>query len=185
MDHRFHRGDGACAGLQLRLARRRNRYPPARRWVLLFGTFAIAAMRSEVDRQRSESLLVELEDTHRKLQEYAVQAEELAAVEERNRLARELHDSVTQTIFSMTLAAESSRILAERDPSKVDAELERLQDLAKGALAEMRALIHQLRPTSVNERGLILTLQDYVETVRRWRRTSRFWTISPPSPSMA
>ena len=115
---------------------------------------------------RCLSLLMELEDTHRKLQEYAVQAEELAAAEERNRLARELHDSVTQTIFSMTFAAESSRILAERDPSKVDAELERLQDLAKGALAEMRALIHQLRPTSVNERGLIPTLQDYVETVR-------------------
>ena len=122
---------------------------------LFFGTFAAATARAEGDRQRSEALLVELEDAHRRLKDYAAQAEELAATEERNRLARELHDSVTQSIFSMTLTAQSARILLERDPSKVAPELARLQELAQGALEEMRSLIHQLRPALVGEQGLV------------------------------
>ena len=131
-----------------------------------FGTFAAATVRSEADRQRSEALLAELEDAHRRLKDYAAQAEELAATEERSRLARELHDSVTQSIFSMTLTSESARILLERDPSKAASELARLQELAKGALAEMRALIHQLRPTLVGEQGLVPALQNHLAAVK-------------------
>ena len=72
--------------------------------------------------------------------------EELAAVHERNRLARELHDSVSQTLFSMTLTAEAARLLLDRDPSRVAAQPDRLQTLARDALAEMRSLILQ-RPS--------------------------------------
>ncbi|MBE0698744.1 MAG: sensor histidine kinase, partial [Anaerolineaceae bacterium] len=77
---------------------------------------------------------------------------------ERNRLARELHDSVTQTIFSMTLTAQSTRILLDRDPTRVAAQLDHLQSLAQSALAEMRSLIQQ-RPRSIAEEGLVEALR--------------------------
>ena len=131
-----------------------------------FGTFAAATSRAEGDRRRSEALLVELEEAHGKLKDYAAQAEELAATEERSRLSRELHDSVTQSIFSMTLTAESARILLERDPSRVAPELVRLQKLAKGALSEMRSLIHQLRPASVGDQGLVPALRNHADAVK-------------------
>jgi signal transduction histidine kinase len=65
---------------------------------------------------------------------------------ERNRLARELHDSVSQTMFSITLNVRSTQILLEREPSRVRPQLEQLQELSSRALSQMRALISQWRP---------------------------------------
>jgi signal transduction histidine kinase len=117
---------------------------------------------AETARQESQTLLGELQQAHRELQVYAAQAEELAAVKERNRLARELHDSVTQTIFSLTLTAEAARILLERDPTQAGAQIDRLLELAQSALAEMRSLISHLRPKTVAEAGLIPALRQHV-----------------------
>ncbi len=100
----------------------------------------------ETARAKSQALLGELETTHRQLQTYANQVEELAAMEERNRLARELHDSVSQTMFSITLNARSAQILLEREPARVRPQLEQLQELTQNALAQMRSLIAELRP---------------------------------------
>jgi signal transduction histidine kinase len=111
---------------------------------------AYVAVVEETERAEAESrsMLGELQETHGQLQAYANQVEELAAVEERIRLARELHDSVSQTIFSITLNSRSAQILLERNPSRVRAQLEQLQALTQDALAEMRNLIAQLRPKS-------------------------------------
>jgi signal transduction histidine kinase len=102
--------------------------------------------RTQADGAESERLLADLQSTHRKLQEYAAQAEELAAVRERNRLARELHDSVSQAIFSITLTSQSARLLLERAPARVPEVLERLQAMTAGALSQLRSLIAELRP---------------------------------------
>ena len=88
-------------------------------------------------------------------------------LEERNRLARNLHDSVTQTIFSMRLTAEAARMLLDREPARVGDELDKLQTLAKSALAEMRSLIFELRPTAVTELGLIPALRQHIMTLER------------------
>jgi signal transduction histidine kinase len=90
------------------------------------------------------------------------QAQQVATLEERQRLARELHDSVTQTIFSMTLTSEAARILLHRDPARVAAQLEHLQQLAQEALAEMRSLIYELRPAREAEAGLVPALRQHV-----------------------
>ena len=100
----------------------------------------------EAARATSQAMLSELEETHRQLEAYAGQVEELAAMEERNRLARELHDSVSQTTFSLLLATRSAQILLERDPARVRPQLEQLQELTQNALAQMRSLIAELRP---------------------------------------
>ena len=59
---------------------------------------------------------------------------------------RELHDSVTQTVFSMNMTTQSDALLLERDPSRVGKQLERLYTLAHNALGEMQVLIHELKP---------------------------------------
>ncbi|HVN54791.1 MAG TPA: sensor histidine kinase [Anaerolineaceae bacterium] len=119
----------------------------------------VMTLRAEKAQAESQALLGELRVAHRKLQEYSQQVEELAAAQERNRLARELHDSVTQTIFSLTLTAQAARILLDRDPGRVAGQLDHLQALAQSALAEMRSLIQQLRPHTIAEEGLAAALR--------------------------
>src|SRR4051812_47837180 len=89
------------------------------------------------------------------------QAAELASSEERAHLARELHDSVTQALFSMTLISRSIELLLDRDPTAVPAKLASLRDLQREALAEMRALIFELRPGNVEEHGLMQALRTH------------------------
>ena len=82
----------------------------------------------------------------------------LAVSEERNRLARELHDSVTQELFSMTMMAGALPTLIERKPEAARERAQRLYELARGALTEMRALLFALRPAALGEEGLISAL---------------------------
>lgn len=94
-------------------------------------------------------------------------AQGAAVLEERNRLARELHDSVTQQLFSMVLTAQAARAQLERNPQRAAAQLERLQETASAALAEMRALIFQLRPPALQDQGLVAALQQHALSVSR------------------
>ena len=109
---------------------------------------AFVAVNEEIEQARaaSEALLGELQETQRQLHAYAGQVEELAATEERNRLARELHDSVSQTVFSIVLNARATQMLLERHPERVKPQLEQLQELTQSALAQMRGVIAKLRP---------------------------------------
>jgi PAS domain S-box-containing protein len=98
-----------------------------------------------------------------------VQAREAAAVEERARLARELHDSVTQALFSMTMHAEAAHMALERsartgvidEHGSLARNLRQLSELIDGALAEMRALIFELRPGALREEGLAAALRKH------------------------
>ncbi len=85
----------------------------------------------------------------------------LAVSEERNRLARDLHDSVTQELFSMTMIAGALPVLLERNPAVARERLHRLHDLARGALAEMRALLFALRPAALEDEGLVSAIQKH------------------------
>ena len=82
------------------------------------------------------------------------QAQELAVVQERQRLARDLHDAVSQTLFSASLIAEVLPRIWERHPDEGWRRLEELRQLSRGALAEMRALLLELRPTALVEAEL-------------------------------
>jgi signal transduction histidine kinase len=133
----------------------------------LLAAFIAIIREAEATREESQKQQAELQSAHRQLQSYTAQAEELAVLQERNRLARNLHDSVTQTIFSMRLTAEAARMLLDREPTRVGTELDKMQGLAKSALGEMRSLIFELRPTAVTELGLIPALRHHVITLER------------------
>lgn len=94
-------------------------------------------------------------------------SQEMAVLEERNRLARELHDSVTQQLFSMTLTAQAIQTHMQKNPQRASAQLKRLQETAAAALAEMRALIFQLRPPALSDQGLVTALQRHIASLSR------------------
>jgi signal transduction histidine kinase len=94
-------------------------------------------------------------------------AQEAAVLEERSRLARDLHDSVSQQLFSMTLTAQAARTQMEKNPTRAAEQLERLQETAAAALAEMRALIFQLRPPALSDQGLVAALQQHIAALSR------------------
>lgn len=95
------------------------------------------------------------------------QAAELAASQERAHLARELHDSVTQALFSMGLTLRTLEILLETDPEAARGKLLELRELQKDALAEMRTLIFELRPSSLESDGLVQALRTHATAVQR------------------
>lgn len=87
------------------------------------------------------------------------QAQDLAALEERQRLARELHNSVSQALYGISLGAHTARTLLDRDPRRVAEPLNYVLSLSEAALTEMRALIFELRPESLETEGLVSALQ--------------------------
>jgi PAS domain S-box-containing protein len=86
------------------------------------------------------------------------QAQGMAALEERQRLARDLHDSVSQALYGMTLGARTARALVQQDPTRATEALDYVLSLAEAAFAEMRAVIFDLRPDSVEQEGLVCAL---------------------------
>jgi PAS domain S-box-containing protein len=96
------------------------------------------------------------------------QARALAVVRERERLARELHDSVTQSLYSLTLLAEAGqRLIGAGDRERVEEYLGRLGEIAQQALKEMRLLVHQLRPLVLKREGLVGALQERLDAVEK------------------
>ncbi len=92
-------------------------------------------------------------------------AAEEAVVNERTRLARDLHDAVTQTLFAATLIAEVLPDLWPADPAAGSRRLEELRQLTRGALAEMRTLLVELRPNALTEVPLPTLLRQLTEAV--------------------
>lgn len=109
-------------------------------------SYELLYARRQADQAESRALLTELQAAHRDLQAHAGQVEVLTAARERSRLARELHDSVSQTIFSVTLTSQAARLLVDRDPARVPELLDRLECMTGSALAQLRSLIAKLHP---------------------------------------
>ena len=126
---------------------------------LLMGGLAYSMEQAELARLESQRLLAELSLTYQQLQAFTAQSEEYAIAQERARLARELHDSVTQTVFSMNLVVQTAQMLVVMEPVRVSDQLDRLQELAHSAVGEIQVLVKQLQPHSVTEEGLISALQ--------------------------
>ena len=91
---------------------------------------------------------------------------ELAVAEERTRLARDLHDSVTQTLFGLTLATEAAATVAADEP-KVLEQLDRVRALGQAAREEMRSLVETLRPVDLGRDGLESALRHRIDLVQR------------------
>jgi PAS domain S-box-containing protein len=89
-----------------------------------------------------------------------------AALEERQRLARELHDSVSQALYGIALGTKTARTLVKRNPDQAADPLDYVLSLAEAGLAEMRALIFELRPESLETEGLVAALEKQAAALR-------------------
>jgi signal transduction histidine kinase len=92
--------------------------------------------------------------------------QEQAASDERQHLARELHDSVSQALYAILLGTHTAQRHLPEDPAKAVEALAYVENLAQAGIAEMRALIFELRPESLEEEGLIGVLRRQVEALR-------------------
>lgn len=128
--------------------------------VLILATPEVSAV-SDDEQQLIEALAKQVGTALEHARLYS-QSRRLAVAEERQRLARDLHDSVTQSLFSMSMMAQALPSLIERNAGRAVERATRLSDLARGALAEMRMLILELRPAALREMGLVDALERYV-----------------------
>ncbi|MFJ9737817.1 GAF domain-containing sensor histidine kinase [Streptomyces sp. NPDC101166] len=92
---------------------------------------------------------------------------ELTIAEERSRLAHELHDAVSQKLFSLRLTAQAAAALVDRDPSRAKGELQQVTALAAEAADELRAAVVELRPAALDEDGLVATLRTHAQVLDR------------------
>ncbi len=92
---------------------------------------------------------------------------ELTIAEERSRLAHELHDAVSQKLFSLRLTAQAAAALIDRDPARAKGELHQVAALAAEATDELRAAVVELRPAALDEDGLVATLRTQIQVLDR------------------
>lgn len=115
--------------------------------------------------EANERLQSEIQQRQRAEEALAAQAAEAAVANERNRLARDLHDAVTQTLFSASLLADVIPDLWEINQTEARNRLEELRQLTRGALAEMRTLLMELRPAALTHASLPELLRQLTEAV--------------------
>jgi signal transduction histidine kinase len=114
--------------------------------IVMVVSYEVIYKQVDGSRKESQRLLEEQQQALARQQAYAERVKDLSASLERNRLAQKLQDSVSQTIFGLSLMAQSIRILYNSDPGQVEARLEELQEKTSSTLTQMRALIQQWRP---------------------------------------
>ena len=107
------------------------------------------------------------------------QAQRVAVLDERQRLARELHDSVSQALYGIALGASTARTLLRRDPRAALEPIEYVLSLAEAALAEMRSLIFELRPEFLENEGLVAAIGKRVEATAVRHGLNILW--QPPA----
>jgi len=109
------------------------------------GAFANALARADAARRESQSLLAELQQAHEQLQEYALRSEELAVVEERNRLAREMHDTLGHRLTVAAVQLEAAQRLCPSDPQRAESMVGTVREQVREALGELRSTVATLR----------------------------------------
>ncbi len=114
--------------------------------IAIVTSYEVVYKQVEAGRKESQRLLAEQQEALARLEDYAGRVQELSGAMERNRLIHKLQDSVNQVVFSISLTAQSIRILYDKNPDQVETKLGSLQELTSSALAQMRSLIQQWRP---------------------------------------
>ena len=133
-------------------------------------------------RIKAEELTRQLEVANRQLAEYASQAEELAATQERNRLAREIHDNLGHYLTIVNVQIEAAKITSESDPSRALDALNKAQELARKGLTSVRESVAALRVSPVENRPLEDAIAELIEESQTSGITTNFKIIGESKP---
>jgi signal transduction histidine kinase len=135
----------------------------------VIGAFYLTQKEGAADFDASDQEVIELLAAHAAIAitnaRLYERSRELSTLAERNRLALELHDAVSQKLFSLVLNAESAGTLLDHDPQAARAQVAKVQESAREALNELRALIFELRPPDLARDGLCGALRKHVEVI--------------------
>jgi signal transduction histidine kinase len=131
-------------------------------------------------REKAEGLARQLEIANRQLAEYASQAEELAATQERNRLAREIHDTLGHYLTIVNVQIEAAKVTCQSDPLRALDALNKAQELARKGLMNVRESVAALRVSPVENRPLEESLAELIEETQASGVTTKFKIIGTP-----
>lgn len=112
---------------------------------LFFGIFGRALMDAQIEREKSQRLYLELQAAHEQLQDYVYRVEELAVTQERNRLAREMHDSLGHRLTVAAVQLEGAQRLIPKDPDKAAEMVDTVRQQVRQSLSELRQTVAALR----------------------------------------
>jgi len=133
-------------------------------------------------REEAEGLAAQLESANRQLTEHASQAEELAATQERNRLAREIHDNLGHYLTVVNVQLEAARLTLDSDPARTLDALNKAQELAKKGLNAVRESITALRVSPVENRPLDDAILELIEESKETGMVTEFKLIGESRP---
>ena len=150
--------------------------------VFFVAVFAQMRLNEQQARERTEQLMVELEKANAQLVAYATQVEELAMTQERNRLAREIHDSLGHYLTTVNVQIEAARAVMGSDPGRALDALNKAQDLTQRGLARVRESVSALRESPVSNRTLGEAIASLVKESQSSGIVTEFEVTGEPQP---
>jgi signal transduction histidine kinase len=133
-------------------------------------------------RVKAEELAHKLEVANHQLAEYASQAEELAATQERNRLAREIHDNLGHYLTIVNVQIEAAKVTCESEPARALEALGKAQELAKKGLTSVRESVAALRVSPVEDRSIDEAIGELIEETKAFGIPTEFKTLGNIKP---
>jgi signal transduction histidine kinase len=144
--------------------------------------FTRIAMNENKARLEMERLANQLREANQKLSEYAAQAEELAITRERNRVAREIHDSLGHYLTVVNVQIEAARTLLETNPAQATNALNKAQSLTKNGLTEIRRSVAALRTSPLDGKSLVEAVRGLIEEQRATGIATHLSVTGQPHP---
>ena len=131
--------------------------------IMFVVAFTEARLGERRAREEAEELTVQLEKANHQMANYAVQAEELATIQERNRLAREIHDNLGHYLTVVNVQIEAARAVMAKEPERAQDALAKAQKLTKEGLTAVRQSVATLRESPIDSRTLINAIDALVQ----------------------
>jgi signal transduction histidine kinase len=142
--------------------------------------FAQLRLNEQHAREYAEDLMVELEQANLQLAAYATQAEELAVTQERNRLAREIHDNLGHYLTTVNVQIEAAKVVMDSEPELALDALNKAQELAQKGLTRVRESVAALRESPVSNRPLSEAITSLVEETQSTGIVTEFKVTGRP-----
>jgi signal transduction histidine kinase len=148
--------------------------------ILFVAVFADLRLKEQQARERAEQLMAELEAANLQLSAYATQAEELAMTQERNRLAREIHDNLGHYLTTVNVQIEAARAVMASDPDRAMDAMNKAQELTQKGLARVRESVAALRESPVRNRSLDKAISSLVREAQSSGIVTEFTIAGEP-----
>lgn len=148
--------------------------------IMFLAVFAHMRLNEQQARERAEQLMAELEKANVQLAAYATQAEELAMTQERNRLAREIHDNLGHYLTIVNVQIEAAKVVMNSDPGRALDALNKAQDLAQKGLTRVRESVAALRESPVSSRPLSEAIAALVQEAQSTGIVTEFKVTGEP-----